>query len=252
MTLLSEGISNVRVFSIPAGIGADGCVSAAAIVKWDSQYDGKFYQVYVNGKFAGATVVAGQRKFAVEIPLSEMTAARVEVFAVDGDYAQEDFSDEIPVQQGRAELEFARVQSIPAGARVGYYFDNGSGVVDYDIRLNCDEVNIWPDDFDKGGFGLSCFGESDFGRDSSSGPGFGKGSFGQDEFGIDLGIMKWQSGQLVAGEYIFGVKLFDSLGNEAGGTETEPLKIIGPVMPARRLTVLSFDQASGEIIFSIE
>ncbi|PKL46807.1 MAG: hypothetical protein CVV39_06660, partial [Planctomycetes bacterium HGW-Planctomycetes-1] len=82
--MLSDGISKVRAFALAAG---------AAVVKWHSEYSGKLYRIYVNGRFAGATVEPMQRQMTVPIPLSQKTAVRVEVFAVEQGFSDIDYLD---------------------------------------------------------------------------------------------------------------------------------------------------------------
>ena len=96
--ILSEGISRVRAFALPAGVSGDGVanqLAGAAVVKWHSTYSDMLHQVYVNGRFAGVTIEPAQRQLIVPVPLSQETAVRIEVFAVEPRYADVDFSDEL-------------------------------------------------------------------------------------------------------------------------------------------------------------
>ena len=97
MKLIRNGIEKVRAFELPAGIRANGeCVGTprAALVKWiDKTNQGEmFYQVYVNGQYAGSTIDSRQRQMIVPVPSSFESAVRIEFFAVevqpaeDGDY----------------------------------------------------------------------------------------------------------------------------------------------------------------------
>ena len=86
MTLISSGIDEVRAIELPGGIWADGnsfFSPRIALVNWRSSWSDKFYQVYVNGQFAGATNEPEQRQMLVHIPTSLDNAVRIEVFAVD-------------------------------------------------------------------------------------------------------------------------------------------------------------------------
>ena len=210
MTLLSQNISKVRAFGLPAGVKSDGQVkqlTGAAVVKWHSAYSDKLYQVYVNGRFAGATVNVDQRQIVVPIPLSVKTAVRTEVFAVEPKFADVNFSPQLTtdnVQAGRVKIEFAKTNNLPADGSVDFYVDN--------YRLNSRPIKIRPDLTDKGGFGLSSFGKSDFGFDGSAAIGFGKGSFGAGWFGFDADMLCWESSQLDAGNYQFAIKTADKIG----------------------------------------
>ncbi len=249
MTVISEGISRVRAFALPAGLSCDGHVSqlvCATVVKWHSMYNDMLYQVYVNGKFAGATVEPTQRQIVVPIPLSQKTAVRIEVFAVESRFADIDFSDCFIRQTyaGRVKIEFPRTDNLPLDGNVDYYL----GVE----RMNERQIKIHPESADKSGFGLSCFGFSEFGYDGSAAIGFGKGNFGCGWFGFDADMLSWQSKQLQTGEYKFGVKIIDDCGNETQEIETEQLTVVTPAEPAESLGIKSFDKQSGKLILQIK
>ena len=85
MALISSGIEKVRAFELAGGIWEDGKSVAApriALVKWRSSWTDKFYQIYVGGQYAGATLETEQRQMVVQIPTSLETPVRIEVFAV--------------------------------------------------------------------------------------------------------------------------------------------------------------------------
>jgi hypothetical protein len=249
MTLLSQNISKVRAFALPAGAKADGQaqqLTGAAVVKWRSAYGDKLHQVYVNGKFAGATADMQQRQIIVPIPLSAQTAVRIEVFAVEPKFADVDFSNQLiadNIQIGRAKIEFAKTDNLLADGSVDFYFD--------DYRLNSRPIKIRPDMTSKSGFGLSSFGRSDFGFDGSAAIGFGKGNFGKGWFGFDADMLCWQSFQLERGNYKFTVKTKDKAGNMSQDVETETITVIPPAKPAERLTAESFDISSGKLVLKV-
>jgi len=250
MTVISEGISRVRAFALPAGMSRDGQanqLAGAAIIKWHSTYSDMLHQVYVNGKFAGVTVEPAQRQIVVPIPLSQKTAVRIEVFAVEPRFADTDFSDVVDVRQtqaGRVKIGFPRTDNLPLDGNVDYYLNNE--------KLNKRRIKIHPKSADKGGFGLSCFGLSDFGYDGSAAIGFGKGDFGCGWFGFDSDMLSWQSRQLQTGKYKFGIKITDDCGNETQEIETEQLTVITPAEPAKSLEIKSFDEQSGKLILRIK
>ena len=247
--ILSQGINKVRAFALPAGVSGDGSanqLAGAAIVKWHSAYDDMLHQVYVNGRFAGTTVELTQRQMIVPVPLSQKTAVRIEVFAVEPQFADVDFSDELNTSQnqtGRVEIEFPRTDNLPMDGKADYYLEGN--------RLNNRSIKIQPDFVGKGGFGLSSFGNSDFGYDGSAAIGFGKGNFGFGWFGFDADVLCWQSGQLQAGNYKFDIKITDNLGNTAEGQETETITVIPPAKPAEEMTIKSFDKQNGKLILQV-
>ena len=226
----SEGIDKVRAFVLTAG---------AAIVKWHSTNSDMLHQVYVNGRFAGATVEPMQRQLIVPISLSVKTAVQIEVFAVEPGDSDIDYSVG-QSQSGRAKIEFPRTDNLPTGGSVNYYLENN--------RLSNRSIKIQPEFADKGGFGLSSFAMSDFGYDGSAAMGLGKGNFGFGWFGFDCDMLCWQSGQLEAGNYKFDIKVTDNFGNETDEQETEEMTVIPPATPAKKLKIKSFDKQSGKLI----
>ncbi len=260
MGLISTGIEKVRAFELPAGIWADGKFvesPRAALVKWSAQanLNDKFYQVYVNGQYAGATIDNRQRQMIVPIPTSLESAVRIEVFAVEPEQADIDFSNELvrsPAASGRTRISLLRSQNLPSDATAEIYFDNGTGEIDYNQPLNYSPIRIWPAWQDKAGFGMGGFGVCDFGYESAAAVGFAKGSFAHGQFGLDADTIEWVSPPLQAGVYKFGVKVIDGRGNKSNARETEPITVIPAARPAERLSISSFDKQTNQLVLKIE
>lgn len=259
MKLISEGIEKVRAFELPAGIWASGkCVESlkTTLVKWiDKKHQGDtFYQVYVNGQYAGATIDSQQRQMIVPIPSSFESAVRIEVFAVKPEDAHINLSNELvssPSISERVRISLLRSQDLPMDAGAEIYFDNGTGTVDYNQPLNNRPIRIWPTWQDKAGFGMSRFGASDFGYDSAGAVGFGKGCFGQGQFGLDADTIEWTSPLLTAGVYKLGVMITDSADNKSSASETEPITVAPAARPAEQVNVSSFDKQTNELVLCI-
>ena len=142
MALISSGIDRLRAFELPGGIWADGRSVATpriALLRWHSSLCDKLYQVYVNGRYAGATTDRQQRQMIVHMPTSLEAPVRIDVFAVEADEASTDFSNEFdlsPHQTGRVRITLLRGQNLPIGSTAQIYFDNGTGEIDYDNPLS--------------------------------------------------------------------------------------------------------------------
>lgn len=257
MGLISSGIDMVRAFELPGGIWADGRYVGApriALIKWRSSWDDKFYQVYVNGWYGGATVDNQQRQMIVQIPTCLQVPVRVEVFAVEATWADTDFSSELDLSKshsGRVRISMLRDQNLPIGTTAQIYFDNGTGQIDYDNPLNDSPMRIWPVWQDKAGFGMSRFGVSDFGYDSAAAIGFGVGSFGNGQFGLDADIFELISPLMNAGVYKFAVKITDEAGNESSGSESRQVTVTPVAKPAEDLSISSFDKDTNQLVLSI-
>jgi hypothetical protein len=258
MSFTSEGIGSVRVFELPAGIWLDGTYFASprtALVRWRSSLSNMFYQVYVNGRYTGATIDSDQREMLVHIPASVESAVRIEVFAVKPEQAHINFSDEIsplPIDSGRVKLKLLRSQTLPIGATLNIYCDGGTGQIDYDEPINDSPLPVWPSWLNKAGFGMSRFAMGDFGWDSPAAVGFAKGSFGNGEFGLDADMIEWVSQPMPMGAYRFGVTVTDERGNESDASEIGPVTVAPAARPAEKLSIISFDKQTGELILYME
>jgi len=257
MSLVSNGINSVRAFALPCGIWGDGRELEAprtALVRWRSVLSDVFYQVYVNGKFVGTTLDTEQRQMVVPLPSCLDYPVRIEVFAVEAQFADVDFSDELdnsPAGSGRVKISMLRSQDLPPGATLRIYFDNGTGQIDYENPLTDPPIELWPAWQDKAGFGMSRFGSSDFGYDSAAALGFGRGSFGNGRFGLDADAIEWVSPPLQAGVYKFAVVVTDAKGNDSSVSETESVTVTPAAEPAGGLEVDSFDKQANELVLKI-
>ena len=257
MVLGKSGIESVRALELPGGIGANGrCVGTprTALVTWRSCLSGKLYQVYVNGRYAGATIESEQRQMIAQIPTSIETAVRIEVFAVEADEADRDFSSELDPPQsdsGRVRIVLLRSQNLPIDATGEIYSDRGSGVIDYSEPLSDRPIRLWPARQDKAGFGMSRFGAGDFGYDSAAAVGFGRGSFGNGQFGLDADGIEWVSPVLSAGAYRFGVRVCDSAGNQSASSESGEVAVIPGARPAENVSISSFDKVINQLVLSV-
>jgi len=228
MSLNSDGIDSVRAFDLPAGIRMDGRFikrPQVVLVKWRSTWSDKFHQVYVNGRYAGSTLDNEQRQLIVPVPSCQDSPVRIEVFAVDSEHADTDFSSELdrpPVDNGCVKITLLRSQKLPMDAVADIYFDNGMGQIDYDNPITNTPIRIWPAWQNKAGFTMSRFGLGDFGWDSAAAVGFGKGSFGYGQFGLDADTIVWTSPSLPNATYKFGIKVRDGSGRQSISSETEP------------------------------
>jgi hypothetical protein len=258
MSLNSNGIDSVRAFDLPAGIWSDGQYVKephVTLVKWQSTWSNKFHQVYVNGRYAGTTLDSQQRQLLIPVPTYPESAVRIEVFAVQPEDADTDFSSELTkgaVDSGRVTITLLRSQNLPMDAVAVIYFDNGTGQIDYDIPMIDTPIRLWPAWQDKAGLGMSRFGLGDFGWDSAAAVGFGKGSFGHGQCGLDADIIKWISPPLPSGTYKFGVKVRDASGRQSTGSETEPVTVTPAARPAEGLSISSFDKQMNQLVLKIK
>ncbi len=235
--ILSDGISNVRVFALPMGVSQNGTVNQLtgfAIVQWQSKYNLPC-QVYVNGKFGGVTTDIAQRQMIVFVPMSQQAAVRIEVYAVDLQNAHTDYSELIESEHklSRVQIEFPKM------------LDGCIDIYREDEKLTNESIRI----LNLIGFGWGSLGESDFGFDGGAAVGFAKGAFGCGQFGFDAEMLCWQSKQLNTGEHSFTLKITDRHGNQTE-TQTEPITIIQQAVPAEKIAIDSFDKQANKLTLS--
>ena len=254
--LITEGIDNVMAYELPAGVRESGGYVGSpreTLVKWDSSFPDKLFQVYVNARYAGVTLDSRQRQMLVQLPDCCQAAVQIEVFAVEPEEAHCDFSSELETsgaESGRVKISILRSQELPIGATAEVFFDDGTGQIDFDKPLSNYPIRIWNAWQDKAGFGMSRFGYSDFGREWSAGIGFGKGLFGYGQFGVDADSIEWVSPSMSAGVYKFAVKVTDAKGNESI-SETVQVTVNPAARPVESVEVLSFDKSENELVLSI-
>lgn len=252
-----SGIESVRAHELPSGIRSDGRsvpMHGTALVKWRSNLHNLFYQVYVNGRLAGATIDSEQRQLVVPIPTSVESPVRIEVVGIRPEQSDIDFSsvlEQPKAVSGRVRIVLLRSQSLPMGATARVYFDNATGQIDYDSPLTDPPIRIWPAWQDKAGFAMAGFGLGDFGYDAAAAVGFGKGSFGYGQHGLDADTIEWICPHLQSGVYKFGVKIVDRSGNQSSATETESITVTPAPRPADGLRVSSFDNQTNQLLLEI-
>lgn len=255
MGLVGTGVDRVSVFGLIAGVADDGATLGeplSVLVRWRSEHEDKLHQVYVNGEPAGVTCECAQRMLVIGLLSSWSSALRIEVYAVDPGEAHIDFSNDVDSagQRGRVEIGWLRHMGLPTDGFGRVYSNNGNGEIDYSVSAS-GEIENWRAWQDKGGWGLSRFGVSDFGFDGSAAVGFGCGVFGRGEFGFDADWIQWVSGELANGLYRFGVKVADVFGNESGGVESDEVAIVRAAGGVDEIAVESYDENANELVIDL-
>ncbi len=256
MGYYTDNIRDIKCSVITCGRNAGRYTDEpfSVLVKWKSGYRDKLHQVYVNGKLLLATSHSGQREGLMSVPEFHNSYLRITVIAVDYDSAFIDYSGFLERgAKSRITLRLPRLMSLPINGRFNIYSNNGVGEVDYTEPINGLPVHIWPVDEDKPGYGMSVFGGSDFGFDSSAASGFGAGAFGLGEFGYDAGCIEWQSPELPNGRYRFAVKVENAHGIEGpAGTESGEIIVTGNYNGTERLEFDSYDADSNVLCLTTE
>ncbi|MCF7956142.1 MAG: hypothetical protein K9M75_10095 [Phycisphaerae bacterium] len=255
MALISSGVEKVRAYALSVGVGADGNAinePLSVLVCWQSEHDDKLYQIYINGKLCGFTENLNERQAVVSFRSSWQSSICIEVFAVEPWQAVNDYSSEVEFAGGsRVRLRWIRRSTVPLDAVADIFSNDGSGEIDYQEPVE-EGLPYWDIRQDKWGFGLSCFGASDFGYDGAGAAGFGRGCFGEGEFGFDSEYLEWESCELKAGEYQFGIKIRskDGIIDEAA-SETATVIVLPAAKGEEYLTATSYDMSSNLLTFSI-
>ncbi|MFA5187048.1 MAG: hypothetical protein WC551_11250 [Patescibacteria group bacterium] len=120
-------------------------------------------------------------------------------------------------------LKFA----VPFGHRPGdyavLYSNGGDGAVDWDTPFSDKQIDLFPGGSGWYGFGYAPFGMSPFGLPwgKNINRGFGYTPFGMSPFGFGGVLITERVAVTDCGDWTFGLKCFDSLGNENTGTPNQ-------------------------------
>ena len=257
MSLISDGIEQVRVFKVTTGIAVGGSgvnEPCDVLVVWNSQHFDKPHQIYINGEFVGVTQDGAERSLCVPHRSCYGGSIRVDVFAVEPEGSTTSHSDQVNKTAGYGciELSWPRQMQFPFASIANIYSNDGQGEVDLATAINRDVLMLWPSWMDNWGFGLCQFGVSDFGYDGSAAVGFGVGCFGEGEFGFDVDLVKWRSEELENGTYKFTVKVSDEFDNSDGEQITsEEMTVIRKAIVPGELSVSSYDIDDGKLILKV-
>jgi len=258
MSLINDGIEQVRAFKVATGIAADGdsfSSTCDVLVSWKSMHCDKLHQVYINGELAGVSQDGAERLLCVPHKSCYEGGICAEVFAVAPGEGLVDYSDTLlgDAELGRVQLSWARVMGLPLHGAADIHSNSGNGEIDPTEVCNRESLKLWFNWKDKPGFGLCQFGVSDFGFDGSSAVGFGRGFFGAGDFGFDVDLVSWQSDELKDGKYKFAVGISDGFGNENGShAETGEIVVIRKALPSGEISLISYEADTGEAIFEID
>jgi hypothetical protein len=257
MSLISEGISGVEVFGLPVGVFEDGSSidePKSVLVKWKSAWDDKLYQVYVNGRFVFESEFAEQRQAVISFENQFGSVVRFEVFAVEISDSGKDHSgdiENIKGDEGRLDIRFLKKMVMPYKGKAEFYICEESGDI-FDEDNLAGMIELWSNEFEKCGFGMSGFGEGDLGYDGGASLGFGRGVFGENEYGFDFGLVSFRSEQLLDGDYIVGIKIKDEFDNESFfGEVSDSVRVIRAGQPAGSIEVSEFDVNENKLILSV-
>ena len=230
MSYSTEGVTQVRVRPLALGM-ADGrpLVSTGAVeVQWESSQEGRWHQVYVDGRLAGVTALPQDRRLVFAVPVGRKGASNLvlaEVVAVDGADRWTDFGVEIEGFSGlgaRARLSWQAGEYLDPNLESFEIFgDDRSGTVQYEAALNESPIPAWPG-------GLAPWG-------------FGCGGFGLGGYGRSAATFEWTTEVLGSGCWRFAVVAVDGAGNRLATAAEVEAHIATVPRPTTGLRVAAYD-----------
>lgn len=256
MSLIIIGISSVKAFKLAAGIASDGSNIAepgSVLVSWKSVNENCLHQVYINGELVGTTSNPEERKILLPYKSNYKGVITIQVFAVSMSEALIDFSSQLEevTRYGRIQLNLTRHPSLPYGGGYDVYSNSGDGEINLTGPVNSKSIPLWASCHDKTGFGMSSFGNSDFGYDGSAALGFGMGSLGDGDFGFDSDVLIWQSQELTSGKYSYAIKVSDGSGICSDEVVVcEDVVVIAGATCADELRGESYDRQTNTLVLS--
>ena len=129
MLLISDGIEQIRVCRVAAGIAADGSSinePCDVLVIWRSRYLDKLHQVYINGELVGVTQDGAERSLCVPHRSCYNGSIQVEVFAVEPENSVISHSDQLEEMAGYGciEVSWPRRMQLPFAGLADIYSNN--------------------------------------------------------------------------------------------------------------------------------
>jgi hypothetical protein len=199
----TEGITRVRLSPLALDtVGGQTAAAPGAVeVTWHSTQDGRWHQVYLNGRLAGVTAQPADRRLVVSAPVDRDGPAGMllaEVVAVDAADRWTDFACALGGfgDGGGAQVRLAWQAGEyldPNLDAFDVFGDGRTGTVDYATPLNESPIPARPG------------GQTPWG--------FGCGAYGLGEYGRSAARYEWTTGPLDPGVWTFAVVARDEAGN---------------------------------------
>ena len=225
----------------PAGLSV--ITPGLVLVSWNSSAEHSLYQVYINGLLTGVTIHPKQRHLLVNY--NHQHPALIELRTVESSQRCEDYGGELEgfgVDDGcHIQFRWPRLAWMPIGSEMWIYGSRGAGGVDYEDEPLA-RVRIWPDPYEKYGWGMDAFGEGDFGYSGTGAVGWGQGAFGEGDFGFDAEVGTWQSDVLAAGTWHWGAIVKSAEEKQLSVMAYETSISIDPMPQAQRLTIEDYEE----------
>ena len=218
MSYAIEGITRVRLTPLALDVVAGAPVASPGGIEvaWDSNQEGRWHQVYVNGRLAGVTACPEDRRLIVSSPVGRDGPAGlllVEVVAVEAADRWTDVGEQLVGfgEAGGAEVRLswqAGEYLDPNLESFDVFSDGRTGAVDYATPLNESPIPARPG------------GQAPWG--------YGCGGYGLGGYGRSAARYEWMTAALEPGTWLFGVVAVDAAGNRLA-TAAETAAAVSPV-----------------------
>jgi hypothetical protein len=230
----TEGITRVRVRPLALDlVGGTPAVSVGAMeVLWDSAQEGRWHQVYVNGRLAGVTAAPEDRRLVVAGPVGPdgtQNLVMVEVIAVDVADRATDFGGQL--NGFGPECGASVCLAWQAGLYLDeqlesfdVFADGRTGTVDYSTPLNETPISARPGGAEPWGFGCGGYGVGGYGRSASR--------------------YEWTVEALAPGAWRFAVVAIDAAGNRLATAAEVAVNVAPTPRPPEAFRVSAYDPVS--------
>jgi hypothetical protein len=232
---VKEGITRVCIRPLALDIVAgEPAVSIGAVeVTWDSNQEGRWHQVYVNGHLAGVTVQSDDRRLVVSAPVGRdgvESMLLVEVVAVDAADCWTDFGADLTgfgAECGtRVRLTWQAGLYLDSGLESFDVFADGrTGTLDYTMPLNEAPIPAAEEGQARWGFGCGGFGVGGYGRSAA--------------------CYEWTSDGLEPGTWRFAVMTVDRAGNRQATAADVSVDVTPVPRPPTEFRLSSYDPQAG-------
>ena len=231
-----EGISRVRIRPLVLDMaeGQPAASPGAMEVTWKSTQTGRWHQVYVNGRLAGVTAEAEDRRLIVSAPAGRDGTRGLllaEVIAVDAGDRWTDFGDELAgftAERGaRVRLTWqAGLYLDPRLESFNVFADGRTGEVDYETPLNEEPIPARPGGCEPWGYGC--------------------GGYGVGGYGAGAAVYEWTTEGLEPGEWRFAVVAIDKAGNRLALAAEVTVSVSPFPRPPSNFHVVGYDPLTAQ------
>jgi hypothetical protein len=217
------------------------------VVRFRSPHQGRFHQLYANGRLVAWTDSPDERAFVLAASHADRQCTVAAVAETD---RATDLAGELGLERPDWVVErcLTRTPAWPRDAQLELHGDGGSGTFLADPLTRAD---AWPAWVPRWAWGEDRFARGAFGWDGSAAPGLGEGAFGAGLFGFDERTVTLRAPLVAPGSHQVKIRLLTDDGAVADGP-IETVSVDPPPAPPGHISLEDYDPATGRATLNIQ